>query len=278
MSKVWFITGASRGIGAEIARAALAAGDRVVATGRSAEKVAQALEGGSDRLLALSLDVRDGAQIASAVHRAVEHFDTIDVLVNNAGYGQLGVFEEVAPESVQAQFAVNVYGLLDVTRAVLPIMRHQRSGHIFNISSIGGIQGVGFASLYCATKFAVEGFSESLAQEVDQFGIKVTIVGPGYFRTDFLDASSVRYGEQPIGDYKAYSGQMQGGFQAHSHQQLGDPAKLGLCLVELAASDNPPLRFAAGSDAVQMVSDKLGQLGAELDAWRSLSESTDGSF
>lgn len=278
MSKVWFITGASRGIGAEIAKAALAAGDRVVATGRSPEKIAQAFDSESDRLLALPLDVADKQQAQRAVDAAVERFGGIDVLVNNAGYGQLGLFEEVAPEAAKAQFDVNVFGLFDVTRAVLPVMRQQRSGHIFNISSVGGIGGVEFAALYCASKFAVEGFSESLAQEVAQFGIKITIVEPGYFRTDFLDASSIRYGDTSLADYEAYSQRLQAGFEAHSHQQAGDPAKLGACLVELAGQEAPPLRFAAGTDAVKFVSDKIALLERELKAWRLLSESTDGQF
>jgi NAD(P)-dependent dehydrogenase (short-subunit alcohol dehydrogenase family) len=278
MNKTWFVTGASRGIGAEIAKAALAAGDRVVATARTPASIVQALGTESDRLLALPLDVTDRHQAQHAVDGAVERFGTIDVLVNNAGYGQLGLFEEITPDSAEAQFNVNVLGLFDVTRAVLPVMRQQRSGHIFNLSSVGGIQGVEFAALYCASKFAVEGFSESLAQEVAQFGIKITIVEPGYFRTDFLDASSVHYGELPIADYEAYSQRLKQGFEAHSHQQAGDPAKLAACLVELANHERPPLRFAAGSDAVKIVSDKIEQLRTELEAWRSLSVSTDGQF
>lgn len=278
MSKTWFITGASRGIGAEIAKAALANGDRVIATARNPKQVIEALNAEPDQLIALPLDVTDKQQVQRAVHDGVERFGAIDVLVNNAGYGQLGLFEEVTSEASEAQFAVNVLGLFEVTRAVLPVMRKQRSGHIFNFSSVGGIQGVGFAALYCASKFAVEGFSESLAQEVEQFGIKITIVGPGYFRTDFLASSSIRYGELSLDDYAADSKRLQESFEAHNHQQAGDPAKLASCIIELAAHETPPLRFSAGSDAVQVMNNKLEHLRAELDGWRTLSVSTDGQF
>ena len=273
--QTWFITGAARGIGAQVVQAALAAGHNVVATARKRDSITLA----DDRLLALDLDVTDAAQAQAAVQAAVARFGRIDVLVNNAGYGQLGLFEEVSPAQAQAQFDTNVFGLFHVTRAVLPVMRQQRAGHVFNLSSIGGIQGsYPGASLYCATKFAVEGFSEGLAQEVRPFGIKVTIIEPGFFRTDFLDAQSVRYGSNPVADYAAQSAEVSATYGAYNHQQAGDPAKLAQVLLQLAAHAAPPLRFAAGSDAVAVVEAKIDTLRSELEAWQALSVTTDGIF
>ncbi|XQU71491.1 hypothetical protein OJJOAM_004280 [Cupriavidus sp. H18C1] len=222
MIKTWFITGAARGIGACIARAALDAGDNVVATGRDPRPIERALPGHGERLLALRLDVTDPAQACDAVDRAVATFGRIDVLVNNAGYGQLGMFEENSADDVLKQFDTNVHGTLHVTRAVLPVMRRQRAGRIFNLSSIGGMVGFEGASIYCAAKFAVEGFSESLALEVARFGIQVTIVQPGFFRTDFLDGSSVRYGAEAIPDYVSASAALRGGLR-----RLQPPAARG---------------------------------------------------
>jgi NAD(P)-dependent dehydrogenase (short-subunit alcohol dehydrogenase family) len=274
MSKTWFITGASRGLGAAIARAALDAGDRVVVTARRRETVAEIFGEDSDTVLPLSLDVTDPAQIAAAVDR----FGRIDVLVNNAGYGHLGLFEETRPEDARVQFDTNVFGLFDMTRAVLPIMRRQRSGHVFNISSIGGLLGGESGSIYCASKFAVEGFTESVAAEVKPFGIRMTIVEPGFFRTDFLDASSVRHADNPIADYAEASAAIRAFYDARSHNQAGDPAKLGQALVTLANADNPPVRWSAGTDAIAVVEGKAAGLKSELDAWRDLSASTDGDF
>ncbi|WP_299966855.1 SDR family NAD(P)-dependent oxidoreductase [uncultured Roseobacter sp.] len=230
--KVWFITGASRGLGLQITKAALDAGDRVVATGRNADAVTKALPE-TDDALALQLDVTNATQADAAVAKTVDHFGRIDFLVNNAGYGQLGVFEEIEHEKIVRQFDTNVHGTMHVTRAVLPTMRLQKSGHIFNISSIGGALGFDIASIYCATKFAVEGFSECLALEVKPFNIGVTIVEPGFFRTDFLDESSIRYADQPISDYAEYAKAAQGFYQSQNHVQAGDPAKLGAALVRL---------------------------------------------
>lgn len=275
MSKIWFITGAARGIGAEIARAALAAGDKVVATGRDRSKVEQAFADYGGRVLALELGVADAVQALDAVGQAVDHFGRIDVLVNNAGYGQMGMFEQNTAQDIARQFDTNVYGMFHVTRAVLPVMRRQRSGHILNLSSIGGMIGFEGASVYCAAKFAVEGFSESLALEVARFGIHVTIVEPGFFRTDFLDGSSARYGDLQIEDYAQASAAMRGGYDSYSHQQPGDPVKLGRALVELAGVARPPVRYAAGSDAQQYLNHKLDAVRAELAEWKPLSLSTD---
>ncbi|MBA8881959.1 oxidoreductase [Phyllobacterium myrsinacearum] len=278
MSKTWFITGAGRGIGTEVAKAALAAGHNVVATGRHRKQVQQAFEGTKGQLLIIELDVTSPERADFAVDAAVTHFGGIDVLVNNAGYGQIGLFEENGADDIERQFATNVFGMFHVTRAVLPVMRWQRAGRIFNFSSMGGMVGFAGASIYCSTKFAVEGFSESLAMEIAQFGIHVTIVEPGFFQTDFLDESSVRYGEQGIKDYASFSSETRTTYDGYSYKQAGNPAKLGSALVELAASREPPLRYVAGSDAVKGIATKLDSVHAEINKWRSLSISTDGSF
>jgi len=276
MSKIWFVTGAARGLGAEIAKAALAAGDRVVVTGRRREALEAAFGPDSDSVLSLPLDVTREADALAAVEATLACFGRIDVLVNNAGYGNLGLFEETTDAEARAQYDTNVFGLYNVTRAVLPAMRRQRSGRIFNISSVGGLLGGEGGSLYCAAKFAVEGFSESIAREVAPFGIRVTIVEPGFFRTDFLDQTSVQYGSRQIEDYAELSAQMKAFWDARNHAQAGDPAKLGRVLVDLADRAEPPLRFAAGSDAVAMIGGKIASLRAELDAWKDLSVTTDG--
>ncbi|AKC87091.1 oxidoreductase [Pseudoxanthomonas suwonensis] len=276
-TRTWFITGASRGIGLETARAALAAGHQVVATGRRRGDVIAAL-GESEALLALELDVTVPAQIAAAVDAARERFGRIDVLVNNAGYGHLGLFEQTTDADVRAQFETNVFGLFNVTRAVLPLMRAQRGGHVINLSSVAGIAGFAMAGIYCASKFAVEGFSLSLAEEVRQFGICVTIVGPGFIRTDFLDPSSFRLPDIAVPDYADMDAQLRNTYLPYNHLQPGDPVRLAQALLQLADRADPPLRFSAGSDALEMVGARLAQLGAELDAERALSASVDGQW
>lgn len=278
MSKTWFITGAARGLGAAIAEAAMAAGDRVVATGRRRDAVAERLGPDGERLLSLTLDVTRELQARDAVAAAVERFGSIEVLVNNAGYGHLGIFEETTDADARAQYDTNVFGVLNVTRAVLPVMRRQRAGQVFNLSSLGGLLGGEAGALYCATKFAVEGFSESIAKEVAPFGIRVTIVEPGFFRTDFLDPSSVRLAPGTVDDYAEMSAGLRAFWTQRSGHQAGDPAKLGRIIVELAGRPDAPLRFAAGSDAVAVVEGKIASLRAELDAWRELSVTTDGDY
>ena len=275
MSKVWFVTGAARGIGAQVVKAALSVGDRVVATGRDLQALDKAHFGYGERLLKLALDVADDAQAQRATAAAVAHFGRIDVLVNNAGYGQLGLFEENTPDEIERQFSTNVYGTFNVTRAVLPVMRRQRSGHIFNVSAMGGVLGFPAGSIFCASKFAVEGFSESLALEVGQFGIHVTIVEPGFTRTDFLDGSSVRYGARRIADYARYSGEVRSAYEEMNHLQAGDPARLALALLKLACDPRAPLRFASGSDAIDLILDKLDTHESEVRRWESLSMSVD---
>jgi NAD(P)-dependent dehydrogenase (short-subunit alcohol dehydrogenase family) len=232
-SKVWFVTDANRGMGAAIARAALTAGCRVVAAARRPESVTEAL-GTADNLLPVPLDVTSLEQVTAAVRAAKDRFGRIDVLVNNAGYGQLGVFEESSLEDARAQFDTNVLGLMAVTHAVIPGMREQQSGRVFNISSIAGLKATFGASIYAASKFSEEGFPQALAEELAPFGVYVTSVAPGYFRTDFLDASSVRYGAARIPDYSERMAQFRADAEATNHAQAGDPAKLGAVLVHLA--------------------------------------------
>lgn len=272
MSKVWFITGASRGIGAELARAVLASGDAVVAAARRIEGL-EDLFGGSNRLLTVTLDVTEPAQAAHAVQTAIDRFERIDVLVNNAGYGLLGALEECSAKELAAQFETNVFGLWSVTRAVLPIMRAQRSGHIINIGSSSGLVGFAAASAYCATKFAVEGLSEALAKELAPLGIKVTIIEPGTTRTQFLTGQSVRFAEQVICDYEASSGASRARVPALNGKQPGDPQKLAQAILAVAAADPPPLRFLAGADTVRLFEQSAAAKVEELKAWRDLSVS-----
>ena len=277
MQKTWFITGAGRGLGAEVAKAALRAGDRVVAAGRNRAAVSDRLGPNSDRLLSVELDVNNEAQAQAAVDAAVARFGTIDVLVNNAGYGHLGLFEETTAQDVQAQFGTNLFGVFSVTRAVLPVMRAARKGRIFNVSSLAGMRGAAFGSLYCASKFALEGFSESLAQEVAPFGIQVTIVEPGPFRTDFLSAESIRFGAHAIADYDAQRTALRASYEQRDGKQPGDPVKLAEAMVRLAGEAEPPKRFVAGSIAFDTIKVKLVDMQAELEHWRPLSVGTDGA-
>ncbi|MBB2917737.1 oxidoreductase [Cupriavidus alkaliphilus] len=273
-AKVWFITGASRGFGLELTRAALARGDRVVATARNPQAVIGAV-GGHDHLLAVALDVTSEAQAIAAAEAAVACFGRIDVLVNNAGYGLLGAVEEASAREVEQQFATNVFGVLAVTRAVLPQMRRQRSGHIVNISSIGGYAAYPGWGVYGATKFAVEGLTEALSAELAPLGIHATVVEPGFFRTDFLDASSlVRVGTE-IGEYAQTVGAMRTHMASANHQQPGDPARLAAALLALADSDTPPVRLPLGSDTVARIADKHRKVESELAAWHALAVSTD---
>jgi NAD(P)-dependent dehydrogenase (short-subunit alcohol dehydrogenase family) len=273
-SKVWFITGASRGFGALIAAQALAAGDQVAATARDPAGITARL-GEQPKLLPLRLDVTREEQAQEAVKQAIKKFGRIDVLVNNAGYGLLGGVEEASAEEVQQLYATNVFGLLAVSRAVLPHMRKQRSGHVINLSSVGGYRaGAGFA-VYSSTKFAVEGLSEGMAAELAPLGVKVTIVEPGYFRTDFLDEQSLGQTRQRIEDYQATVGAVRQIAAERNHTQLGNPAKLAEAMIALVKADKPPLRLPLGSDTVAAIEDKNASVAAELAQWRSLSLSTD---
>lgn len=274
MTKTWFITGANRGLGLEMAKAALADGGNVVATARDASSLAQSL-GGSDRLLALSLDVTDAGQIDAAVAAAAQHFDGIDILVNNAGYGQYGWFETVTDEQIRAQFDTNVHGVMNVTRAVLPIMRKQKSGHILSVTSTAGIAGYAGFSAYCASKFAVEGWMQALAHEVGPLGIKATLIEPGPFKTDFLDSSSLKDGAKAIDDYATVIEASKAGFEEENHNQAGDPVKLAHAVVTLAGMETPPVHFPAGSIAVEAVLAKAEALRTDVETHRALSIGTD---
>ncbi|MCJ8159947.1 oxidoreductase [Sphingomonas sp. LaA6.9] len=272
--KTWFITGASRGFGLRIARLALAQGDNVVATARSAATVIKAL-GEHPNLLAVPLDVTDEDQARAAAASAFERFGRIDVLLNNAGFGLLGAVEEATAEEVETLYRTNVFGLLAVTRAVLPYMRERRSGRILNISSIGGYRaGPGFG-VYCSTKFAVEGLSEALHHELAPLGIHVTVVEPGYFRTDFLDSSSLTVSLNRIDDYNGTAGAARSVAVDLNHGQPGDPDKLAEVLVKFVDAENPPVRLPLGSDTVAAIEAKHQSDAAILDAWREVSISTD---
>jgi NAD(P)-dependent dehydrogenase (short-subunit alcohol dehydrogenase family) len=268
--KVWFVTGAGRGMGVDIARAALAAGHAVVATGRNPEKVVQAV-GAADDLLAVKLDITDPADAAAAVQTAVERFGRIDVLVNNAGNFYAGFFEEIPPEHFRAQIETNLFGPLNVTRAVLPVMRAQRSGLVLTMSSIAGIVGAEFNSAYAASKFAIEGWMESLSPEVAPFGIRTTVVEPGFFRTDLLTNDSTTWPEPSIDDYAEDTRQTVVAWQGMNGKQGGDPAKLATALVQVAGEPEPPLRWVAGADAVGTVEQKARTLLDQVDAYRELS-------
>ncbi|WP_113699465.1 oxidoreductase [Nonomuraea lactucae] len=271
----WFITGASRGFGLEIARQALERGHNVVGTARDHEAVEKALPQYPDRLLAAALDVTEENQARAAVAAATAAFGTIDILVNNAGRGVLGAVEEASDATVRAVYDTNVFGLLNVTRAVLPVMRRQRSGRVLNLSSLGGFSSSGAFGIYCSTKFAVEGISEAMHQELAPLGIDVTIVEPGSFRTDFLDASSLHIEDTVIGDYAHTSGVLRSAIPAMNHTQPGDPVKGAAAILALANADTPPLRAQLGSDCVAALEQKIAQLQQESAAWRRLALSTD---
>ena len=270
---VWFVTGASRGFGLEIARAALERGDLVVAAARDLDAVVRAL-GGHERLLPVPLDVTDAAQARAAVDAALGRFGRIDVLVNNAGRGLLGAVEEASPEEVRSVFAVNVDGLLTVTRAVLPSMRERKSGRIVNMSSVGGFTSGAGWGVYAATKFAVEGLSEALHAELLPLGIGVLIVEPGVFRTDFLDPSSLQRATRTIDDYAASAAVTRQWADQTSHAQPGDPVRAAAAIIAVATSPKPPLRLQLGADCVARVEQKLTQVAAELTAWRDVALST----
>jgi NAD(P)-dependent dehydrogenase (short-subunit alcohol dehydrogenase family) len=270
--KIWFITGAGRGMGVDIAKAALAAGNAVVATGRNPDAVAEAV-GAADNLLAVKLDVTSPADAEAAVQAAVDRFGRIDILVNNAGNFEAGYFEELAPEEMERQLATTLIGPMNITRAVLPIMRKQRSGHVVSISSSAGFTGVEFGSAYAASKWGVEGWMESLAPEVAPFGIHTTIVNPGFFRTELLTKESTNYAAASIDDYAERSAAMREFWQSMNGQQQGDPAKLAQALVAIADEEQPPLRFIAGADAIETAEAKLAERQQQIDAFRDLSTS-----
>ena len=268
--KVWFITGAGRGMGVDIAKAALAAGNAVVATGRNPERVREAL-GEAPDLLVVRLDITDSAEAQAAVRTAVDRFGRVDVLVNNAGNFIAGFFEEISPEQFRWQIETNMFGPMNVTRAVLPVMRAQKSGLVVAISSTGGLIGQEFCTAYSASKFGIEGWIESLAPEVAPFGIRTMVVEPGFFRTDLLTPESTNYAKSTIEDYAERTKQTVENWKAMNGKQGGDPAKLAKALVALSDQDEPPVRWVAGADAVEAVEQKAQDLLAQLDAYRDVS-------
>ncbi|MGY2876542.1 NAD(P)-dependent dehydrogenase (short-subunit alcohol dehydrogenase family) [Marmoricola sp. URHA0025 HA25] len=269
--KVWFITGAGRGLGVDIAKSALAAGHAVVATGRNTGAITAAL-GEDDDLLIVQLDVTDAISGEKAVQAAIERFGRIDVLVNNAGNFKAGFFEEITPDDFRTQIETTLFGPVNLTRSVLPVMRGQRSGLVVTISSTAGISAAGdFMTPYAASKFGVEGFMESLTSEVAPFGIRTMLVEPGFFRTELLSPQSTQYAAPSIADYAERTAATVQAWKGMDGKQAGDPAKLADALVQLADQDAPPLRFVAGSDAIEAVEEKARLLLAQADAHRELS-------
>jgi NAD(P)-dependent dehydrogenase (short-subunit alcohol dehydrogenase family) len=273
INKVWFITGAGRGMGVDIAKAALAAGHSVVATGRDEGRVRNAI-GDHDDLLTITLDITDSDAASAAAQAAVERFGRIDVLVNNAGNNYAGYFEEISPAQLRAQMETNFFGPLNVTRAILPIMRKQRSGHVITIGSTAGLVGQEFCAAYASSKFALEGWMESLRYDVQPYGIGTTVVEPGYFRTELLvEGASSMWPELSIDDYRERTTQTIAAWKSMDGTQIGDPAKLGAGLVTLADSAAPPRRWVAGADAMAAAEQKAHELLEQIAAHRELSSS-----
>jgi len=272
VSKVWFITGAGRGMGLDIAKAALAAGHEVVATGRSIQRVAKAL-GNSDKLLAVKLDVTSEADATAAAKAAIDRFGRIDVLVNNAASFYAGYFEELSPRQMNLQLATSLVGPMNVTRALLPTMRKQRSGKIVSISSTAGLAGYEFCTAYSASKFGLDGWMEALQTEVGPFGIQTMIVNPGFFRTELLTQESTQYAELTIEDYSERRAQQEAFWTGANGTQGGDPAKLAQALITLDKEPELPRRFLAGADAIATAEQVIATLQAQIEAYRELSSS-----
>jgi NAD(P)-dependent dehydrogenase (short-subunit alcohol dehydrogenase family) len=270
--KVWMITGASRGLGAEIGEAVLGRGEKLIATARHVRSLDYL--NGHGNLITACMDVTVESQVESAVNEGLSRFGRIDVVVNNAGFGILGAIEETSAEQVEQIFRTNVFGVLNVIRAVLPVMRRQQSGHIINFSSLGGYRASAGWGVYCATKFAVEGLTEALHDEVAPFGIHATVVEPGHFRTDFMDDRSLCKSSRQIADYaktlrktRAFAGE-------ENHRQPGNPARLAAAIIALADAADPPLRLPLGDDALDRIEDKNAFVERETAKWRCLSTST----
>ncbi|MEH2178665.1 oxidoreductase [Nostoc sp.] len=272
-AKVWFITGCSTGFGRALAEVVLKQGDRLIATARKPEQLSELVNSFPDTAKAVRLDVTNRQEVDEAVNTALSTFGQIDVLVNNAGYGLLGAIEEVSDSEVRAQFETNFFGALNVTQAVLTHMRSHHSGHILNISSVGGFSGFTGFGIYNATKFALEGASEALAQEVAPFGIHVTIVEPGGFRTDWAGRSMVRSACE-IEDYAELSGQTRNWMDREDGNQVGDPARAATAMIEVVNSSQPPLRLVLGADALERIRGELRSVAEELDRWEATSVNT----
>jgi len=270
-NKVWLITGAGSGIGLQIAKAVLAAGNKVVATGRDANKVIKAIANSSDNLLVIQMDVTNSKEIETGINSAIDKFGAIDVLVNNAGNFYAGFFEELSSIQIERQIATNLFGPMNVTRAVLPFMRKDKSGHIITISSTAALVGYELCSAYAASKFGLEGWMESLQIEVAPFGIHTTIIEPGFFRTNLLEPSSTIWSELVVEDYAERLAALKPFWQSMSGTQGGDPAKLAAALLEIANEDTPPKRWMAGADAIAEAERKAMELQEQANAYRELS-------
>jgi NAD(P)-dependent dehydrogenase (short-subunit alcohol dehydrogenase family) len=273
MGKVYFITGTSSGFGRALAEAVLARGDRAVMTARKPETVEDLVKANPENALAVRLDVTNADERQQAVQIALNKFGRLDVLVNNAGQGSLGALEEFSSEQIRKQFEVNFFGVIELTREVLPVMREQRSGHILNITSIGGLASLGGFALYCATKFAVEGFSEGLRDEVKPLGIHVTIVEPGAFRTDFAGEANMRP-EKTIDEYSQVVEPMRQYLYDGNGKQPGDPHKAALAMIGVVESSEAPLRLMLGADAYGLWEKKRGAMDEEFAKWREMGVNT----
>lgn len=272
--KVWLITGAGRGMGADITKAALITGHKVVATGRNIKSVAKAI-GEAENLLVVKLDITSESDAASAIDATLKKFGRIDVLVNNAANFYAGFFEELTMDQINRQLRTSLFGPMIVTRAVLPEMRRQKSGHIISISSSAGLTSFDFCSAYSASKFGLEGWMQALQKEVVPFGINTTIVNPGFFRTELLTEESTNYADKSIEDYDERRAQQMQFWKSANGQQSGDPAKLAHALVKIANEEEPPLRFLAGADAVNTAEQVVSTLHQQINAYRELSSSLD---
>lgn len=273
--KVWFITGASKGLGLTLVKKLLQQGYRVVATTRNPELLREEIDSTADFFFPLAVNLADNGDVKNAIEKSIAHFGRIDVIVNNAGYGQIGTLEELTDEESRENFDINVFGTLNVVRNVMPFLRRQKSGRIYNISSVGGLF-AGFPGwgIYCATKFAVAGLTESLAEEAREFGINVTVVYPGYFRTDFLNKNSVRTPAAPILDYQSARQSEQDHLESISGNQPNDPEKAADVLIAISNEENPPVHLLLGTDAKAILDKKLETLTKTVEQWKSHTLST----
>lgn len=273
--KVWLVTGASKGLGLSLVKKLLKEGFRVIATSRNKYTLIQELGDVSDLFLPIEVNLSDNEDVKNAIATSIAHFGKLDVIVNNAGFGQIGTLEELTDEEARSSFDINVFGSLNIIRNAMPYLRQHKSGHIFNIASIGGFSG-GFAGwgIYCATKFAVAGLTESLAEEVKRFGIKATVVYPGYFRTDFLAKGSVQTAQHTIAAYEAARQSEQAHLNDIDGHQPNDPDKAADALIDISQSENPPVHLFLGSDAYDIVYKKIDMLTNDVEQWKSYTLST----
>lgn len=274
-TKVWFVTGASKGLGLALIKKLLEQNYRVAATTRNVQTLIDEIGNVSETFLPLEVSLTDDENVKSAIEKTVEHFGQLDVVVNNAGYGQLGTLEELSDKEARANFDVNVFGTLNVIRNAMPHLRNQGSGHIFNISSIGGYSGnfPGWG-IYCSTKFAVAGLTEALAEEIKDFGVKATVVYPGYFRTDFLSKESVRTPENSIPEYEAARNSEQAHLDEINGNQPNDPDKGAEAIIAISEVENPPVHFLLGSGTDEYLNNKIQIITGDAEKWSDLTFST----